>query len=258
MKITDALLTTGANHGRTGRAIHPRGIVVHSVAIPGSSAIANRNYFENGSNGKGNSSHYTVGLQGEIIRCIPETESAVHAGAVCSSAYLKQAKINNSIYFSIEVCSPSIDGKFSDITNLSLIELCADICVRYGFDPRKSLFTHNQVTGKPCPIYFVNHPEAWDAFKQEVQNMISGISLPPGYINLSINNKNFTIEAVNLNGRLYSTLSNLIKILTGKSIVSIRDVLEANGYTSTWSEPLQRITAFKDNIKTFSHIQEEF
>jgi len=258
MKITDALLTMGASHGRTGRAINPRGIVVHSVAIPGSSAIANRNYFENGSNGRGDSSHYIVGLQGEVIRCIPEAESAQHAGAVRSTAYLEQAKINNSVYFSIEACYPNVDGKFSDITNLRLIELCADICVRFGFDPHKCLFTHNQVTGKPCPLYFVNHPEDWTAFKLEVQNMISNICLPPGHINLSIDKKSYMVKAVNLNGRLYSNLNDIIKILTGKRIVNIREVLEANGYTVTWNESLQRITAITDNIKTFSHMNENF
>ncbi|MDR2649529.1 MAG: N-acetylmuramoyl-L-alanine amidase [Clostridiales bacterium] len=258
MKITDALLTMGASHGRTGKAINPKGIVVHYVANPGSSAISNRNYFENGSNGRGVSSHYIVGLQGEIIRCIPETEVAMHAGAAYSSAYLEQAKVNNSIYYGIETCHPNADGKFSDITNLSLIELCADMCVHHGFDPHKKLFTHNEVTGKLCPLYYVNHPEEWLKFKDDVQDMLSKTTLPSGYVNLAVGNKNYEIEAVNINGRFYSTLDNLTKVLDGKKIVSIRDVLEANGYTVTWNESLQRITAVMNNSKAFSQMDVNF
>jgi len=252
MKITDALLTLGASHGRTGKPINPKGIVVHYVANPGSSAMANRNYFENGSDGRGVSSHYIAGLQGEVVRCIPETEVAMHAGAAYSSAYLEQAKTNNSIYYGIETCHPAADGKFSDITTQSLVELCADICVRHGFDPHKHLFTHYEVTGKLCPLYYVNHPEAWAGFKNTVQNVISKITLPAGYVNLSVDNNNYEIAAENIGGRFFSTLENITEILGGKKLVGIRDVLEANGYTVTWNESLQRISAFVDNNKTFS------
>ena len=50
-------------------------IAVHYVGNPGSTAIANRNYFENQKNGgRYVSSHLIVGLSGEIIQCIPFTE----------------------------------------------------------------------------------------------------------------------------------------------------------------------------------------
>ena len=258
MKVTDALLTLGAKHGRTGRPIIPKGIVVHYVANPGSTAMANRNFFENGSGGKGLSSHYIVGLQGEVIRCIPETEAAVHAGAAFTSAYLDQAKKNNSIYYSIEACNTAPDSKLTDITNTSLIELCADICVRHGFDPRKNLFTHNQVTGKPCPLYFVKHPEEWEEFKQDVQSIISKITLPSGHVNLTVDNNSYELEAFNINGRFYTSLDELMKIFGSKWIISIRDVLDSNGYTVTWNESLQRITAFKNNCAIFSHMNENF
>jgi len=254
MTVTDALLTLGASHGRTGKAINPKGVVVHYVGNPGSSAMANRNYFENGSDGRGVSSHYIVGLQGEIIRCIPETEVAMHAGAAYSNAYLEQAKTNNSIYYGIETCHPAADGKFSGITAQSLMELCADMCVRHGFDPHKHLFTHYEVTGKQCPLYYVNHPEAWAEFKNNVQDTISRITLPTGHVNLSVDNNTYEIEAENINGRFYSTLENVEKILGSKKLVSLRDILEANGYTVTWNETLQRITAVINNSKIFSHM----
>ena len=50
-------------------------IAVHYVGNPGSSAKANRDYFENQKNGgRYVSSHFIIGLSGEIIQCIPLDE----------------------------------------------------------------------------------------------------------------------------------------------------------------------------------------
>ena len=50
-------------------------VVLHYVGNPKSSAMANRNYFENQkSGGRYVSSHYIVGLEGEILRCVTENE----------------------------------------------------------------------------------------------------------------------------------------------------------------------------------------
>ncbi|MDR1638323.1 MAG: N-acetylmuramoyl-L-alanine amidase [Clostridiales bacterium] len=248
MKITEALLTMGASHGRTGKAIKPEGIVVHYVANPGSSAMANRNYFENGSGGRGVSSHYIVGLQGEVIQCIPEAEVAMHAGAAYSNAYLEQARKNNSIFYGIETCHPEADGKFSDVTTESLAELCAEICARHKFDPIADIYTHNEVTGKLCPLYYVNHPDAWQQFKASVKALLDKQeeqkpTLPPGLVNLMVDGINYQIEAENTGGRFYTKLTVLARVIGPKKVAAIRDVLEANGYTVTWDEELNRITA---------------
>ena len=54
------------------------GIVVHYTANPGASAQANRDYFENLKDTKQTktSSNFIVGLDGEIIQCIPTWEVA--------------------------------------------------------------------------------------------------------------------------------------------------------------------------------------
>ena len=51
-------------------------VAVHYTGNPGSTAKNNRDYFESLKNGgdKYVSSHYVIGLQGEIIQCIPENE----------------------------------------------------------------------------------------------------------------------------------------------------------------------------------------
>ena len=51
-------------------------IAVHYTANPGATAIANRNYFENLANTHDTkvSSHFVVGLEGEVVQCIPTSE----------------------------------------------------------------------------------------------------------------------------------------------------------------------------------------
>ena len=55
------------------------GVVIHYVGNPSTTAQANRNYFESLSSGETEtyaSSHFVVGLEGEVIQCIPLTEIA--------------------------------------------------------------------------------------------------------------------------------------------------------------------------------------
>ena len=51
-------------------------IAIHYTANPGATAIANRNYFENLATTHDTkvSSHFVVGLDGEVVQCIPTSE----------------------------------------------------------------------------------------------------------------------------------------------------------------------------------------
>lgn len=160
------LLTKGAARGRPGTPLAPKGIVVHYVGNPGSSAAANRNYFESGSEGRGVSSHYIVGLDGEIIRCVPENEVAYHATTA------------NSTHIGIENCHPDAAGKFNDKTYASLISLCADICTRYGIKPETGVIRHYDVSGKLCPLYYVNNPAAWKTLVGDIAAKIAPVMSP--------------------------------------------------------------------------------
>ena len=135
-----------------------KNIVVHWVGNANSTAIANRNYFESLKEKKSfASSHYIVGLQGEIIQCVPENEIAYHA---------KEA---NSYSIGIEVCHPDWQGKFSDVTYKSLISLLADLCKCYSLEPTQAIIRHYDVTKKLCPKYYVEHSGAWLQLKQDVK-----------------------------------------------------------------------------------------
>lgn len=79
-----------------------KGIVVHYTANPGSTAMENRNYFEGlkDSHATHASSNFVIGLEGEIVQCIPTKEEAYASNE------------RNSDTLSIECCHYAEDGKF--------------------------------------------------------------------------------------------------------------------------------------------------
>jgi N-acetylmuramoyl-L-alanine amidase CwlA len=171
MKIIDALLTKGISHGRTGRAVAPQGIVVHSSTTPGLTAMQLRNFYERGANGHHVSTHYIIGLKGEIIRTVPEDEAANHVGEAYSSRYIDAAKTGNGLYFGVGVCHYDESGRFTDYSIAGLTELLADICKRHGFGVDR-IFTHEEITGHMCPLYYVRNKEVWDKIKKMVNSRL--------------------------------------------------------------------------------------
>ena len=147
------------------------GVVIHYVGNPGTTAHANRNYFESLSSGQEGtyaSSHFIVGLEGEVIQCIPLTEVA----------YASNTRNGDTV--SIEVCHPDETGAFSPVTYDRVVELTAWLCVRFKLDPETDVIRHYDVTGKECPRYYVEHPEAWDAFRADVSAAIKELETANG------------------------------------------------------------------------------
>lgn len=129
-------------------------IVVHYVGNPGTIAQQNRDYFN--SSDSNVSSHFVIGLEGEIIQCVPLWE--------ISSA----SNHRNSDTISIEVCHPDSTGQFTDASRRSLIRLCAWLC-RTGDLSSSHIIRHYDVTGKRCPLYYVDHEDQWKKLKKEIQ-----------------------------------------------------------------------------------------
>lgn len=148
---------------RPGTALtEVHGVVVHYTANPGTGAAANRNYFNNlpeiNSKKKNKtyaSSHYVIGIDGEIIQCIPLNEIA----------YASNDRNVDTI--SIECCHKRKSGKFTNATYRSLVQLTAYLCKKYQLT-EQNVIRHYDVTEKICPKYFVEHEDAWQAFKAEV------------------------------------------------------------------------------------------
>lgn len=136
-------------------------IFVHYTANPGTSAAQNRSYFENlGITGETSASaHFVIGYDGEIIQCVPLNEIAY---AVAGRNY-------DSI--SIECCYLSADGRFTNDTYQALIRLSAWLLSEYDLTP-EDMRRHYDEGGKKCPLYFVEHENAWEQFIKDLEDYI--------------------------------------------------------------------------------------
>ena len=132
-----------------------RNIVIHYVGNPGSTAQQNRDYYANPSSEV--SSHFVIGLKGEIIQCIPLHEK--------SSA----SNHRNKDTISIEVCHPDESGKFTDESYQSLVKLTVWLCEICDLDSN-DVIRHYDITEKQCPLYFVTHEDAWKQFLKDVNS----------------------------------------------------------------------------------------
>ncbi len=136
------------------------GVVVHYTANPGASAKNNRSYFDGLADQKdpdsatSASSHFIIGIEGEIILCVPLDEIAYASNS------------RNADTISIECCHEDETGKFSDATYLSLVRLVKWLEERYDLKP-DDVIRHHDVTGKDCPRYFVQNEEAWNQFRKD-------------------------------------------------------------------------------------------
>ena len=133
------------------------GVVVHYTGNPGTTAEQNRSYFA-GLAQSGEtyaSSNVVIGLEGEILECVPLDEVAYASSQ------------RNYDTLSIEVCHPDDTGEFTQASYDALVKLVQWLVDTYGLE-RDQILRHYDVTGKECPRYYVQHPEAWEAFLDDL------------------------------------------------------------------------------------------
>ncbi len=130
------------------------GVVIHYVGNPGTTAMNNRNYFAQETTEV--VSHFVVGLDGEIVQCLPLAERSVASNS------------RNRDTISVEVCHPDESGAFTPATYAALVKLTAWLCDLGGLE-ETAVIRHYDITGKECPRYYVRHPQAWESFRQDVR-----------------------------------------------------------------------------------------
>ena len=160
--VVNPQLLTVNEYSRPGTKLEKvNGIVVHYTGNPGTTAMQNRNYFEGLKESKITkaSSHYIIGLSGEIIQCIPLEEIAYASNE------------RNADTISIECCIDNDAGRFNEKTYDSLVHLVAWLVGEYDLKI-EDIIRHYDVTGKICPKYFVEHESAWEDFKLDVEKYI--------------------------------------------------------------------------------------
>ncbi len=161
MTITDKLIPKN-KYNRPGKASLPKRICIHYTGSPGSGADRLALYYLNVANGvfKANSpdvwtsTQYIVGIQGEIIRIIPDNEIA----------YAAAGKNDGTIH--IEVCYPDNSGKFTEKSTAALSELVPSLMEKYSI-PAQNVVRHYDLTGKLCPFYYVDNSR-WNTLKSQI------------------------------------------------------------------------------------------
>lgn len=142
------------------------GIVIHNIGNPGTTAVQNRNYFENLSTTQERhaSSNFIICLDGTIIQCVPVDEIA----------YASNHRNDDTV--SIEICHPDDTGKFTGEAYAAAVRLTAWLCERFDLTA-DDVIRHYDVQGKDCPRYFVENEDAWETFKADASVQIGVLRL---------------------------------------------------------------------------------
>lgn len=147
---------------RAGRTQPVRYIVMHYTANNGDTARNNCDYYHR-VGGLQASAHYFCDEHG-AMQSVRECDTAWHCGA--RAYWHPECRNGNSI--GIEMCSRKrADGSYYILpeTVANAAALAREIMQRYGIDT-EHVVRHYDVTGKRCPMPWVDDPAQWVAFKE--------------------------------------------------------------------------------------------
>ena len=154
-------ISCNADNYRAGRTQPVRYIVMHYTANNGDTAKNNCDYYHR-VGGLQASAHYFVDEHG-AMQSVREGDTAWHCGA--RAYWHPECRNANSI--GIEMCSRKrADGSYYILpeTVANAAALAREIMQRYGIDT-EHVVRHYDVTGKRCPMPWVDDPAQWAAFK---------------------------------------------------------------------------------------------
>ena len=154
-------ISCNADNYRAGRTQPVRYIVMHYTANNGDTAKNNCDYYHR-VGGLQASAHYFVDEHG-AMQSVREGDTAWHCGA--RAYWHPECRNGNSI--GIEMCSRKrADGSYYILpeTVANAAALAREIMQRYGIDT-EHVVRHYDVTGKRCPMPWVDDPAQWAAFK---------------------------------------------------------------------------------------------
>jgi N-acetyl-anhydromuramyl-L-alanine amidase AmpD len=162
MPDIDEQLLTINDYSRPGEAVDAvEKVVIHYLANPKTTAQQNHDYFESLKDLQdvSMSANFVIGIEGEIIECVPPGEIAYASNSM------------NHLSVSIENCHLDETGIFTEETYNSCVQLTAYLVDQYGLE-RDDIIRHYDVTGKECPLYYVQNEDKWEKFKDDVMAYI--------------------------------------------------------------------------------------
>lgn len=148
------------DYSRPGTSLKKvKSIFVHYTANPGTTAQQNRSYFSNlaETHERSASAHFIIGYDGALIQCVPLEEQA----------YAVAGRNEDSV--SIECCYQDKEGKFTKETYDTLVHTLAWLTQKYHLST-DDILRHYDCGGKMCPIYYVEHEDAWERLLEDVEN----------------------------------------------------------------------------------------
>jgi N-acetylmuramoyl-L-alanine amidase len=184
LDITDYLIPEGNNNRPGDKIVQVKGVVIHWTEVKNQSPKETINYWINEGrkkNGRPGSAHFVVGIDGKAFRAIPEDEFALHSGEnkILKYLYTNTAKslisdnkdTVNYFLLGIEM-EPNKNreegGGFDQRTIESTSLLTAMLLNAYNLNAESDLYRHYDMTGKDCPLYFVDN-EKWKKFVDMVK-----------------------------------------------------------------------------------------
>ncbi|MBR5339334.1 MAG: N-acetylmuramoyl-L-alanine amidase [Lachnospiraceae bacterium] len=172
--VQDLIPVDGAH--RPGLVINPiKHVVIHYVGNTLSSAKDNRDYFATPPDspvydGRQVSSHFIIGLYGEIIQCVPLNEVAFAQGVAAGSGRPN----HNWDAISIENSHYNDAGEFTSMTEDSLVKLTGWLLQAYGLPANTdTIMRHYDCSGKACPKDWADNPARYEAFVQRVADYMA-------------------------------------------------------------------------------------
>ena len=179
------------SHYWKGRSGHtPKWIIVHGTA-GGTSATAVSNYFKN--NDPPTSTHFVVGLNGEVVQCVSEADSAWGNGIVTKGhdAWWSTKVNPNFSTFSIEHIKPSTSNssQLTEAQKEASFKLIQHLCEKHNI-PKKRADANGGITGHysvdPVNKGFCPGPYPWDELiaylnSQEVPTPVATPGVPKGW-----------------------------------------------------------------------------
>ena len=149
MKIIDKLIPIN-KYNRPGSKSTPKRICVHYTGQAGTDADRLALFYSNVATGRfpnkpnnWTSTQYIVGLNGKVIRVVPDNETAYAASG------------KNAGTLHIEVCYSKASGEFETASMSALRELVQYLMKKYNISAGNVL-RHYDLTGKYCPWYYVD------------------------------------------------------------------------------------------------------
>ena len=160
MKIKNSYIPINP-YNRPGQASKPARICVHYTGDVGAGADRLALFYSNVAAGmfpdkpqNWTSTQYIVGLNGEVIRIIPDNEVS----------YAASGKNSGTIH--IEVCYKQSSGEFEQASKDALRELVLSLMQKYNISADK-VVRHYDLTGKLCPYFYIDN-KRWAALREYI------------------------------------------------------------------------------------------